>query len=201
MIQKNNSFNKKADEAVIIDFSNPPFKQEVLAVTKYQSYPNDKTPSLEATETSLINKYGQWDKKEEKGGTNYYFWGNHEHNSPPCISIQLLDPNYRLKDLVRGDTTQAVICQGYGVWAQCIKPVRSLISLDSSLKGCGVQAAAYIHFISKGTSDISPVTEIATFVGDFTRLYDSELAFAELARNYEKDKNRQSIKSGGTPKL
>ncbi|MEC4889191.1 MAG: hypothetical protein RI101_03945 [Nitrospira sp.] len=201
MMKKNNTFDKKADEVVIVDFSNPPVKQEVLAVAKYQSYPNDKTPGLLATETGLIEKYGQWDKREEKGGANYYYWGINSQTNSSCIPLQLIDPSYRLKDLVRGESAQAVICQAYGTWGQCIKPVRNYISLDLSLKGCGVQAAAYVRFTSKQSKEVSPVTEIATFVVDLNRLYDSEIAFTDLAEKYEKDKNQKAISSGGAPKL
>lgn len=133
MIKKNNVFDKKANEVVAIDFSNPPLKQEVLAVAKFQSYPNDKTPSLSATETGLIEKYGQWDKKDERGATIYYFWGR----NPSCIPIQLLeviDLCCRLKELVRGDSSQSVICQAYGVWGQCLKPVSDIIKPDPSFK-------------------------------------------------------------------
>jgi len=69
------------------------------------------------------------------------------------------------------------------------------------LKGCGVQAAASVRFIAKESKDVSPVSEIETFIVDLNKMADNEAAFADLASRQEKNKNLESIKSGGAPKL
>jgi hypothetical protein len=199
--KSDNNFNKKADEVVIVDFAYPPSKQEVLAVTKFKSYPKDKTPSLMATEKSLIDKYGPWSKVTENRGSNYYYWGLDQKSGNSCVPVQLADPMYRLSDLVRAEGSQAVICQAYGKWSQCIKPVRTYFTANMPLKGCGVQAAASVRFIAKESKDVSPVSEIETFIVDLNKMADNEAAFADLASRQEKNKNLESIKSGGAPKL
>lgn len=201
VVKIDNRFNKKSDDVVIADFSNPPLKQKVLAVTKYKSYSKDKTPSLAATEASLIEKYGWWDLAKTDRGANFYFWGRNARTGATCITVKLADPVYRLGDLIRAESTTSVICQGYGKWGQCIKPARDYIDFNKPLKGCGVQASAYVRYANQGSKETSPVSEIGTFVADFDGISDSEDAFSEMAQKYEKNKNQSAIKKGGRPDL
>lgn len=196
-----NRFNKKSDEVVVVDFSNPPAAQKVLAVQRYKRYPKDKTPSLAATESGLIEKYGQWDMVKTDRGANYYYWGRSAKTGATCIPVKLVDPGYRLDDFIDAETSRAVICQGYGTWGQCIKPVRDYLDFNSALAGCGVQIAAYVRYLNKETKETSPVSEIGTFIADLSGAAASENAFSEMARQYENNKNLNSIKSGGKPDL
>jgi hypothetical protein len=196
-----NRFNKKSDEVVVVDFSSPPAAQKVLAVQRYKRYPKDKTPSLAATESGLLEKYGQWDTVKTDRGANYYYWGRSAKTGATCIPVKLVDPGYRLDDFIQAETSRAVICQGYGTWGQCIKPVRDYLDFNGSLSGCGVQIAAYVLYLNKETKETSPVSEIGTFIADLSGAAASENAFSEMARQHEKNKNLNSIKSGGKPDL
>ena len=196
-----NRFNKKSDEVVVVDFSTPPAAQKVLAVQRYKRYPKDKTPSLAATESGLMEKYGQWDTVKTDRGANYYYWGRSAKTGATCIPVKLVDPGYRLDDFIQAETSRAVICQGYGTWGQCIKPVRDYLDFNGALAGCGVQIAAYVRYLNKETKETSPVSEIGTFIADLSGAVASENAFSEMARQHEKNKNLNSIKSGGKPDL
>lgn len=199
--KRDNRFNKKADEVVIVDFSNPPGAQKALAVVRYKRYAKDKTPSLAATEASLVEKYGPWDDMRTIRGANHYTWGRHPRTGTSCLPVKWVDPVYRLKDLTEAEGSTSVICQGYGKWDQCVKPARGLIEFSTELRGCGVQAGAYVRFTQKGGKDSSPVTELQTFIADVDGMLANEIAFADLAKGVEKRRDQDAIQAGGKPAL
>jgi len=199
--RRDNRFNKKADEVVIVDFAHPPGAQKALAVVRYKRYAADKTPSLAAAEASLVEKYGPWDDMRTLRGANHYYWGRHPRGGKSCLPVKWVDPGLRLDHLIKAEGSTAVICQGYGKWDQCVIPARNLIEFSSELRGCGVQAAAYARFTEKGGKDASPVTELQTFIADVDGMLENELAFADLAKGVEKRRDQDAIQAGGKPQL
>lgn len=199
--KSDNNFNKKADELMIVDFAYPPSKQEALAVVRFKSYVNDKTPSLAATEKSIAEKYGPWTKVTENRDSNYYFWGADPRTGNSCIPVKLVDPVYRLSDLIEAQTSQAVICQAYGKWDQCLKPARNFFESISSVKGCGIQAAAFVRYSPKESKETSPVSQIETLVVDLDGIAQNEVDFADFSSKYEREMRLRSIDSGGKPTL
>lgn len=199
--KRDNRFNKKADEVVIVDFANPPGAQKALAVVRYKRYAKDKTPSLASAEASLVEKYGPWNDMRTIRGANHYYWGRHPRTGTSCLPVKWVDPVYRLKDLTEAEGSTSVICQGYGKWDQCVKPARGLIEFSTELRGCGIQAGAYVRFTQQGGKDSSPVTELQTFIADVDGMLANEIAFSDLAKGVDMRRNQDAIKAGGKPEL
>jgi hypothetical protein len=184
---------KHKDEVVLVDLTQPPAAQTVIAVTRYKEFPADATPSLENVEGSLQEKYGPWAKGEAttRGGYRklYGWWGNPSPRS--CVDEKLSATFGRLHKIVEEDGLSRVLGDAYGDPAQYVTPFRDYVNLDPQTAACGKQVSVDLGY--RPDQHLSPVNRMVAVVADFEAYRASEVAFSKLATG--------AVRRGGKPDL